>query len=69
MLKSEISVAEVEEWREKFLLGAENALRSRPRAGLDESGESERRTVGNGCDAHSLRARRLGPSGRRDRLS
>lgn len=26
-----LTVAEVEDWREKFLLGAENALRSRPR--------------------------------------
>jgi transposase-like protein len=26
-----LTVAEIEEWREKFLLGAENALRSRPR--------------------------------------
>ncbi|HQY59350.1 MAG: transposase [Nitrospira sp.] len=26
-----LTVAEVDEWREKFLLGAENALRSRPR--------------------------------------
>ena len=26
-----LTVAEVEEWREKVLLGAENALRSRPR--------------------------------------
>ena len=26
-----LTVAEVEEWTEKFLLGAENALRSRPR--------------------------------------
>ena len=26
-----LRVAEVEDWREKFLLGAENALRSRPR--------------------------------------
>jgi transposase-like protein len=26
-----VTVAEVETWREKFLLGAENALRSRPR--------------------------------------
>ena len=26
-----LTVAEVEEWREKFLLGAENARRSRPR--------------------------------------
>ncbi len=26
-----LTVAEIEGWREKFLLGAENALRSRPR--------------------------------------
>ena len=26
-----LTVAEVEDWREQFLLGAENALRSRPR--------------------------------------
>ncbi len=26
-----LTVAEVEDWREKFLLGAENALRTRPR--------------------------------------
>jgi len=26
-----LTAAEVEDWREKFLLGAENALRSRPR--------------------------------------
>jgi len=26
-----LTVAEVEDWREKLLLGAENALRSRPR--------------------------------------
>ena len=26
-----LSVAEVEAWREKFLLGAENALRTRPK--------------------------------------
>jgi len=26
-----LTVAEVEDWREKFLLGAENALRSRPK--------------------------------------
>ena len=31
ILKGETSVTEVEDWREKFLLGAENALRSRPR--------------------------------------
>ena len=26
-----LTVAEIEDWREKFLLGAENTLRSRPR--------------------------------------
>jgi transposase-like protein len=29
--KHGLTVGEVEDWREKFLLGAENALRSRPR--------------------------------------
>lgn len=29
--KHGLTVAEVEEWRDRFLLGAENALRSRPR--------------------------------------
>ncbi len=29
--KHGLTVAEVEEWRERFLLGAENALRARPR--------------------------------------
>jgi transposase-like protein len=29
--KHGLTVAEVEEWRERFLLGAENALRTRPR--------------------------------------
>jgi transposase-like protein len=28
--KHALTVAEVEEWRDRFLLGAENALRSRP---------------------------------------
>ena len=31
LLKGETFVAEVEGWREKFLAGAENALRTRPR--------------------------------------
>jgi len=31
ILKGETSVAEIEDWREKFLVGAENALRSGPR--------------------------------------
>jgi transposase-like protein len=29
--KHGLTVAEIEDWRERFLLGAENALRSRPR--------------------------------------
>ena len=29
--KHGLTVAEVEEWQERFMLGAENALRSRPR--------------------------------------
>jgi transposase-like protein len=29
--KHGLTIAEVEDWREKFLLGAENALRNRPR--------------------------------------
>lgn len=29
--KHGLTVAELEEWRERFLLGAENALRTRPR--------------------------------------
>ena len=33
--KHDLTVAEVEEWKEKFLAAAENALRSRPR---DEEG-------------------------------
>ncbi len=32
-------MAEVEDWRERFLSGAENALRSRP---ADENGQKER---------------------------
>ena len=29
--KHRLTVAEIEDWRERFLLGAENALRSRPK--------------------------------------
>lgn len=29
--KHDLTVAEVEEWKDRFLLGAENALRSRPK--------------------------------------
>ena len=29
--KHRLTVAEIEEWRERFLLGAENALRARPK--------------------------------------
>jgi transposase-like protein len=44
-----LTVAEVEEWREKFLLGAENALRSRPRdeeAGKDEQIKKLKQKIG-----------------------
>ncbi len=34
-----LTVAEVEEWRERFLAGAENALRSRP---LDDEAQKDR---------------------------
>ncbi len=34
-----MTVAEIEEWRERFLAGAENALRSRP---LGEEAQKER---------------------------
>ena len=36
-----LTVAEVEAWRERFLAGAENALRSRP---LDDAAQQERDT-------------------------
>jgi len=39
--KHGLTVAEVEDWRERFLAGAENALRSRP---LDEEAQHERDT-------------------------
>ena len=37
--KHGLTVAELEEWRERFLAGAENALRSRP---ADEDGQKDR---------------------------
>ncbi len=37
--KHGLTVADVEDWRERFLAGAENALRSRP---ADEDGQKER---------------------------
>ena len=37
--KHGLTVADVEDWRERFLIGAENALRSRP---ADEDGQKER---------------------------
>ncbi len=37
--KHGLTVAELEDWRERFLVGAENALRSRP---ADEDGQKER---------------------------
>ena len=37
--KHGLTVAEIEDWRDRFLSGAENALRSRP---LDEEAQKER---------------------------
>ncbi len=37
--KHGLTVADVEDWRERFLTGAENAVRSRP---TDEDGQQER---------------------------
>ncbi len=37
--KHGLTVAEIEDWRERFVTGAENALRSRP---ADEDGQKER---------------------------
>ncbi len=37
--KHGLTVADVEDWRERFLAGAENALRSRP---ADEDGQKDR---------------------------
>ncbi|CUS31352.1 conserved hypothetical protein [Candidatus Nitrospira nitrosa] len=44
-----LTVAEVEDWREKFLVGAENALRSRPKdddAIKDEQIKSLKQKIG-----------------------
>ena len=44
-----LTVAEVEDWREKFLVGAENALRSRPKdddAITDEQIKSLKQKIG-----------------------
>ena len=37
--KHGVTIAELEDWRERFLTGAENALRSRP---ADEDGQKDR---------------------------
>jgi len=37
--KHGVTVAELEDWRERFLAGAENALRSRP---ADDDGQKDR---------------------------
>ena len=37
--KHALTVADIEDWRERFLAGAENALRSRP---ADEDGQKDR---------------------------
>ena len=42
-----LTVAEVEAWREKFLLGAENALRTRPK---DEDAVMDEQIKGKGSD-------------------
>jgi transposase-like protein len=41
--KHGLTVAEVEDWKEKFLVGAENALRSRPRDDEEQQQEQLRR--------------------------
>ena len=41
--KHGLTVAEVEEWKEKFLFGAENALRSKPRDDEEQQQEQLRR--------------------------
>ena len=55
-----LMVAEIEDWREKFLLGAENALRSRPRdeeAIKDEPIKKLKPKIGDlVLDNHMLRA-------------
>jgi transposase-like protein len=57
-----VTVAEVEDWRDRFLLGAENALRSRPRneeALKDEQIKQLRQKVGElVVDLHICRRRR-----------
>ena len=41
--KHGLTVAEVDEWKEKFLFGAENALRSKPRDDEEQQQEQLRR--------------------------
>lgn len=41
--KHGLTVADVEDWKEKFLFGAENALRSRPRDDEEQQQEQLRR--------------------------
>ncbi|MCE3223497.1 MAG: hypothetical protein K0S58_1677, partial [Nitrospira sp.] len=45
-----LTVAEVEDWREKFLLGAENALRSRPRDEEALNGNSSATSLPSGVE-------------------
>ena len=66
-----LKVAEVEEWRERFLLGAENALRARPKedeALREEEINRRKRKVGELRRAWAFFARRrdyaLRPGGR-----
>ncbi len=49
-----LTVAEIEDWRDRFLAGAENALRSRPlddetQKARDHAPQTEGRRVGDGC--------------------
>jgi Protein of unknown function (DUF1153) len=50
--KHGLTVAEIEEWRERFLLGAENALRARPKdeeALRTSTSRSSSRRLGSSC--------------------
>lgn len=54
--KHGLTVAQVEEWRERFLLSVENVLRSRPRddeALKDEQIKRLKQTVGEWCSTWS----------------
>ena len=59
-----LTVAEIEDWREKFLLGSENALRSRPRdedAVKDEQIKKLKQKIGDLVLDHDLLREALKP--------